>query len=44
MTSNTLIKEELDMSKSSLSTLREENEVLRKQLAKQNSPNHVDIF
>jgi len=43
-TSNTLIKEELDMSKTSLATLREENELLKKQLIKQENLKNVDIF
>lgn len=33
-TSNTLIKEELDMAKTSLATLREENQFLKNQLIK----------
>lgn len=44
-TSNTLIKEELDMSKSSLTMLKEENQLLKNQLIKQHSAsNDVDIF
>lgn len=43
-TSNALIKEELDMSKSSLATLKEENELLKKQLIQPDSSKDVDIF
>jgi len=43
-TSNTLIKEELEMSKSSLATLKEENELLKKQLIQPDCSKDVDIF
>lgn len=43
-TSNTLIKEELDMSKTSLATLKEENELLKKQLNRHDDSKDVDIF
>lgn len=38
-TSNTLIKEELDMAKNSLTTLKEENQFLKNQLIKDDSKN-----
>lgn len=43
-TSNTLIKEELDMAKSSLTTLKEENQLLKNQLIKKEDSQNVDIF
>lgn len=43
-TSNTLIKEELDMAKTSLSELQEENQSLKNQLIKKDDTTNVDIF
>lgn len=43
-TSNTLIKEELDMAKNSLTTLKEENQLLKKQLIKEDDLKNVDNF
>lgn len=43
-TSNTLIKEELDMAKTSLSTLKEENQSLKHQLIKKDDTINVYIF
>jgi hypothetical protein len=42
-TSNTLIKEELDMANSSYATLKEENQLIKNQLTKQNDSRNVDI-
>lgn len=43
-TSNTLIKEELDMAKNSLTTLKDENQLLKKQLIKEDDLKNVDNF
>lgn len=44
-TSNTLIREELDMAKNSLTTLKEENQSLKNQLIKKlDDSKDVDIF
>jgi len=42
-TSNTLIKEELDMANNSYATLKEENQLIKNQLTKQNDSRNVDI-
>lgn len=42
-TSNTLIKEELDMANNSYSMLKEENQLIKNQLIKQNDSKNVDI-
>jgi len=43
-TSNTLIKEELDMANNSYAMLKEENQLLKNQLIKQNDSKNVDIL
>lgn len=43
-TSNTLIKEELDMAKTSLATLKEENQFLKNQITKQEDSKNVIVF
>jgi len=42
-TSNTLIKEELDMANNSYAMLKEENQLIKNQLIKQNDSKNVDI-
>jgi len=42
-TSNTLIKEELDMANNSYAMLKEENQIIKNQLIKQNDSKNVDI-
>jgi len=42
-TSNTLIKEELDMANNSYAMLKEENQLIKNQLFKQNDSKNVDI-
>jgi len=42
-TSNTLIKEELDMANNSYAVLKEENQLIKNQLIKQNDSKNVDI-
>lgn len=43
-TSNTLIKEELDMANNSYAMLKEENQLIKNQLIKQNDSKNVDIY
>lgn len=43
-TSNTLIKEELNMANNSYVTLKEENQLIKNQLIKQNDFKNVDII
>jgi len=43
-TSNTLIKEELDMANNSYAMLKEENQLIKNQLIKQNDSKNVDIL
>lgn len=43
-TSNTLIKEELDMANKSYAMLKEENQLIKNQLIKQNDSKNVDIL
>jgi len=42
-TSNTLIKEELDMANNSYAVLKEENQLIKNQLIKQNDSKNVEI-
>lgn len=43
-TSNTLIREELDMAKISLATMKEENQLLKIQMIKQDDSKDVDTL
>lgn len=43
-TSNTLIREELDMAKISLATIKEENQLLKIQMIKQDDSKDVDTL